>query len=127
MDTEGPPGEPAAAGEGTSTAEAEKLAREHARGEAEEPPLTDQELTVLRGIQAEATDVATHVEAEEVLGHPLSADERQQIAQPVKPRTRTGGGTGGGMRTAWGTRSGRPRRRAPGRPTTNRPATRGRR
>jgi len=81
MGTEGPQEEPAAGGEGTITAEAEKLAREHARGEAEEPPLTDQELTALRGIQAEVKDLAAHFEAEEALGRTLSADERQQIAQ----------------------------------------------
>jgi len=96
MDTEGRQEPPAAAGEGTLTAKAEKLAREHARDVAEEPPLTDQEVTVLRDIQTEATDLEAQFEVEEALGRPLSADERHQIVQAQHAVEQKGRQDGGG-------------------------------
>jgi len=116
MDTEGRQEPPAAAGEGTLTAKAEKLAREHARDVAEEPPLTDQEVTVLRDIQTEATDLEAQFEVEEALGRPLSADERHQIVQAQHAVEQKGRQDGGGARNA------RPHCRTPGRATTRRPA-----
>jgi len=81
MNTEGRQEEPVVAGEGTLTAAAETLAREHARDVAKEPRLSDHELTVLQSIQTEATDLDAQFEAEEALGRALSVDERHQIVQ----------------------------------------------
>ncbi len=95
MNTEGRQEEPVVAGEGTLTAAAETLAREHARDVAKEPPLSDHELTVLQSIQTEATDLEAQFEAEEALGRPLSVDERHQIVQARQAADQEGRRDGG--------------------------------